>query len=58
MGLFKDLVKTSIKVAAAPIYIPLKIVEKLQQPPQYNYWYHDSGREQEDSGTSGESQSD
>jgi len=58
MGLLTDLVKTSIKIVAAPIYIPLKIAETLQQPPQYNHWYHDSGREQEDSGTSGESQSD
>jgi len=56
MGLLKDLVKTSIKVAAAPIYIPLKVAETLQQTPQSNHWYHDSGREQEDNSGSGESQ--
>lgn len=58
MGLLKDLVNTSIKVAAAPIYIPYTIVKALQQPPQYNHWVHDSGREQEDTSTSSESQSD
>ena len=47
MGLFTDLIKTSIKVVAAPIYIPLKVVENLKAPSQYNYWYHDSGRQQE-----------
>ncbi|MFY9726601.1 MAG: hypothetical protein WB579_01930 [Bryobacteraceae bacterium] len=58
MGLLTDLVKTSIKIAAAPIYIPLKIAETLEQPPQYNHWYHDSGREQEDSSASSQSKSD
>jgi hypothetical protein len=33
MGLLKDLVKTSIKIVAAPVYVPLKIAETLQQPP-------------------------
>jgi len=58
MGLLTGLVKTGIKIVAAPIYIPYKIVETLQQPPQYNHWIHDSGREQEDTSTGGESQSD
>ena len=58
MGLLKDLVKTSIKIVAAPVYVPLKIAETLQQPPQYNHWHHDSGREQEATGTSSESQPD
>jgi hypothetical protein len=58
MGLLTDFVKTSIKIVAAPVYIPYTIVKTLQQPPQYNHWVHDSGREQEDSSSSGESQSD
>jgi hypothetical protein len=40
------------------VYIPIKIAETIQQPPQYNHLYHDSGREQEATGTSSESQPD
>ena len=47
MGLLTDLVKTTIKVVAAPIYVPLKILEILQEPSQYNYPYHDSGIERD-----------
>ena len=48
VGLLKDMVKTTVKVVAAPIYVPLKIVEWVQAPNQYEFWYHDSGRKQDD----------
>jgi hypothetical protein len=48
MGMLRDLVKTSLKVVAAPIYIPIKIAESLSQPPQYNHWYHDGGQGEPD----------
>lgn len=44
MGLFRELIKTSVKVVAAPIYVPLKIAESLRKPSTYNYWYHDGGQ--------------
>jgi hypothetical protein len=48
MGMLKCLVMTCIKVAAAPVYVPYKIcqaLDDLNKPSGYNWWYHDSGRE-------------
>ncbi len=39
MGLLKTLLKT----AAAPIYIPYKVAKKCSKPSQYEHWHHDSG---------------
>jgi hypothetical protein len=44
MGLIRSLAKTSIKIVAAPIYIPYKIAKELKKPPQYNWWYHLGGQ--------------
>jgi len=52
MGLIKKMVKGSIKIALAPIYLPLKALDKvdetLHKPASYEYWYHDSGVEKGD----------
>jgi hypothetical protein len=47
MGLLKSLVKTSIKIVAAPIHIPISIAKELKKPPQYNWWYHSGGQEED-----------
>lgn len=36
MGLLTELVKISIKVAAAPLYIPCKLIEKSEKSTQYD----------------------
>ena len=47
MGLLRDLVK----VVAAPVYIPYKVVKKAKEvvddvtgSSNYNHWYHDGGQ--------------
>jgi hypothetical protein len=48
MGILRDLVKTGIKVAIAPIYIPVRILEKIEKNeilPAIDPHYHDSGME-------------
>lgn len=48
IALLKDMIKTTVKLAAAPIYVPVKMVEWVQAPNQYEFWYHDSGSRQDD----------
>ena len=39
-----------LKLVAAPVYIPCKIIQKCTQPSSYEYWYHDSGNPTRDDG--------
>jgi hypothetical protein len=52
MGFLKDFAKGAVKIVAAPLYVPLKVAEELEKPPQYNWWYHDGRGESDDSARS------
>jgi hypothetical protein len=55
MGILSSLLITCVKVAAAPVYVPYKMVkalDELEKPATYNWWYHDSGREQSEAAAS------
>ncbi len=36
MGFLTDIVKTGIKVVAAPVYIPYKVIKKIEKSSQYD----------------------
>jgi hypothetical protein len=46
MGILKDIVVTGVKVAFAPIHVPMTILEKIEKTkilPDLDPHYHDSG---------------
>jgi hypothetical protein len=58
--MLRDLLKTGVKIALAPVYVPYKVGAVLKEITEckfisnYEYWHHDSGiptDEERESGT-------